>query len=172
MYSKKLTSILCSLLIIGLFSTGAKSADECFEGLSRSVFKFNMVLDDIVLEPIAKGYNKLPSPLRSGTSNFTSNVSTLLSIPNSLLQGNFNQVGHATGSFLINSTVGILGLFNPAEKIGLKPHKEDVGQTLGSYGFGPGCYLVLPVLGPSTARDTLGLIADTFLDPFSHITIR
>ena len=172
MYSKKLTSILCSLLIIGLFSTGAKSADECFEGLSRSVFKFNMVLDDIVLEPIAKGYNKLPSPLRTGTSNFTSNVSTLLSIPNSLLQGNFNQVGHAAGSFLINSTVGILGLFNPAEKIGLKPHKEDVGQTLGSYGFGPGCYLVLPVLGPSTARDTLGLIADTFVDPFAHITIR
>ena len=82
MYSKKLTSILCSLLIIGLFSTGAKSADECFEGLSRSVFKFNMVLDDIVLEPIAKGYNKLLSPLRTGTSNFTSNVSTLLSIPN------------------------------------------------------------------------------------------
>ena len=73
---------------------------------------------------------------------------------------------------MINSTVGILGLFNPAEKIGLKPHKEDVGQTLGSYGFGPGCYLVLPVLGPSTARDTLGLIADTFVDPFAHITIR
>ena len=121
-----------------------------------------------MLEPIAKGYNKLPSPLRTGASNFTSNVSTLLSIPNSLLQGNFNQVGHAAGSFLINSTVGILGLFNPAEKIGLKPHKEDVGQTLGSYGFGPGCYLVLPVLGPSTARDTLGLIADTFVDPFAH----
>ena len=88
------------------------------------------------------------------------------------MQGNFNQVGHAAGSFLINSTVGILGLFNPAEKIGLKPNKEDVGQTLGSYGFGPGCYLVLPVLGPSTARDTLGLIADTFVDPFAHITIR
>ena len=73
---------------------------------------------------------------------------------------------------MINSTVGILGLFNPAEKIGLKPHKEDVGQTLGSYGFGPCCYLVLPVLCPSTARDTLGLIADTFVDPFAHITIR
>lgn len=172
MYSKKFTSILCSLLIIGLFSTGAKSADECFEGLSRSVFKFNMVLDDIVLEPIAKGYNKLPSPLRSGTSNFTSNVSTLLSIPNSLLQGNFNQVGHAAGSFLINSTVGILGLFNPAEKIGLKPHKEDVGQTLGSYGLGPGCYFVLPILGPTTVRDSFGMLADTFVDPFAHVTIR
>ena len=81
------------------------------------------------MEPIAKGYNKLPSPIRTGTGNFTSNISTLLSIPNSLLQGEFKQAGHATGSFLINSTVGILGL-NPAEKIGLKPTKEDVGQTL------------------------------------------
>ena len=89
-----------------------------------------------------------------------------------LLQGNLKQVGHASGSFLINSTVGILGVLNPAEKIGLKPHKEDVGQTLGAYGFGPGCYLVLPILGPSTARDTFGLIADTFVDPFAHVTIR
>ena len=76
------------------------------------------------------------------------------------------------GSFLINTTVGILGFLNPAERIGLKPHKEDVGQTLGTYGIGPGCYLVLPILGPSTARDTLGLIADSFIDPFAQITIR
>ena len=96
----------------------------------------------------------------------------MLSIPNSLLQGNLNQVGHATGSFLVNSTLGVLGFLNPAEKIGLKPHKEDVGQTLGVYGVGPGCYLVLPILGPSTARDTLGLVADTFIDPFAHVTIR
>ena len=89
-----------------------------------------------------------------------------------MLQGNFRQVGHATGSVLINSTVGILGFLNPAEKIGLKPHKEDVGQTLASYGVGSGCYFVLPVLGPTTARDAVGLLADTFVDPFAHITIR
>jgi len=65
-----------------------------------------------------------------------------------------------------------LGFLNPAEKIGLKPHKEDVGQTLGTYGVGPGCYLVLPILGPSTVRDSFGLIADTFIDPFAHVTIR
>ena len=80
-------------------------------------------------------------------------------------------VGNAT-EVLINTSVGILGIFNPAEKMGLKPHKEDVGQTLGSYGIGPGCYLVLPVLGPSTARDAIGLIADSYIDPFAHITIR
>lgn len=169
---KKIVKIFFILTLINLYSLNAKSADECFEGVSRSIFKFNLVVDDIILEPIAKGYNKLPGPIKEGTSNFTSNVATLLSIPNSLLQGNIKQVGHASGSFLVNTTFGILGVLNPAEKMGLKPHKEDVGQTLGSYGIGPGCYLVLPVLGPSTARDTVGLIADSFVDPFAHITIR
>tara|TARA_B100001057_G_C22827356_1_gene941957 strand:+ start:1044 stop:1661 length:618 start_codon:yes stop_codon:yes gene_type:complete len=131
-----------------------------------------MAFDDIILEPLAKGYNKLPSPIKSSTSNFTSNIGTLLSIPNNILQGNFKQLGHSVGSFAINTTVGIFGFLNPAEKIGLKPHKEDVGQTLGSYGIGPGCYFVLPILGPTTARDSLGLIADTFVDPFAHVTLR
>jgi len=159
-------------MLLTLVFTSAKSTEECFENVSRSVFKFNMVVDELILEPIAKGYNKLPKPLKQGTGNFTSNISTLLSIPNSLLQGNLKQFGHSTGSVLVNSTVGILGFFNPAEKMGLKPNKEDLGQTLGTYGVGPGCYLVLPVLGPSTARDSFGLIADTFIDPFAHITIR
>ena len=131
-----------------------------------------MVIDDIILEPLAKGYNKLPSPVKTGTSNFTSNISTLLSIPNNLLQGNVKQLGHSVGSFAVNTTVGILGFLNPAEKMGLKPHKEDVGQTLGSYGIGTGCYFVLPILGPTTARDSVGLIADTFIDPFAHVTLR
>ena len=157
---------------IAIISSNANATEECFEKVSRSVFKFNMIFDDIILEPIAKGYNKLPKPIKTGTNNFTSNISTLLSIPNSLLQGNLKQVGHATGSVIINTTVGILGFLNPAEKLGLNPHKEDVGQTLGYYGVGPGCYFVLPILGPTTARDSVGLIADTFVDPFAHITIR
>ena len=168
----KFKIFISSIIILTLVSTAAKSTEECFENVSRSVFKFNMVVDELILEPIAKGYNKLPKPLKQGTGNFTSNISTLLSIPNSLLQGNLKQFGHSTGSVLVNSTVGILGFFNPAEKMGLKPNKEDLGQTLGTYGVGPGCYLVLPVLGPSTARDSFGLIADTFIDPFAHITIR
>ena len=153
-------------------SMKAFSAEECFEKTSRAIFKFNMVFDDAILEPIAKGYNKLPDPIIEGTSNFTSNISVLLSIPNNILQGNFKQLGHSVGSFTINTSLGILGFFNPAEKIGLNPHKEDVGQTLGSYGVGPGCYFVLPILGPTTARDSLGMLADTFVDPFAHITIR
>ena len=83
-----------------------------------------------------------------------------------------SEFGNSVGSVLVNSTLGILGFLNPAEKIGLKPHKEDVGQTLATYGIGSGCYFVLPVLGPTTVRDSIGLVADTFVDPFAHITIR
>ena len=169
---KKIKIILAVIALITFLVPAANSAEECFEKTSRAIFKFNMALDDIVLEPLAKGYNKLPSPIRTGTSNFTSNIGTLLSIPNNILQGNIKQLGHSVGSFAVNSTVGILGIFNPAEKMGLKPHEEDVGQTLGSYGIGTGCYFVLPILGPTTARDSLGLVADTFIDPFAHVTLR
>ena len=169
---KKFILIFFKVLIVTLLTFQAKATEECFEGLSRSIFKFNLAFDNAILEPVAKGYNKLPEPLKKGTSNFTSNISMLLSIPNSILQGNLKQFAHSTGSVLINSTAGVLGFFNPAEKLGLKPHKEDVGQTLGSFGVGPGCYLVLPILGPSTARDSIGLIADSFIDPFAHVTIR
>tara|TARA_B100000575_G_C22972638_1_gene561444 strand:- start:81 stop:824 length:744 start_codon:yes stop_codon:yes gene_type:complete len=173
MQTIKNLKILFPIVLIAILSIqNAKSAEECFENTSRAIFKFNMALDDIVLEPIAKGYNKLPSPVKKGTSNFTSNIGTLLSIPNNFLQGNFKQLGHSVGSFTINSTVGILGFFNPAEKLGLTPHKEDVGQTLGSYGMGTGCYFVLPVFGPTTVRDSIGMLADTFIDPFAHVTIR
>ena len=163
-----ITLLTITFLIIGQ----AKAADECFEGTSRAIFKFNMAFDNAILEPIAKGFNKLPEPLKNGAGNFTSNIATLLSIPNHVVQGNLKEAGDASASFLINSTIGIIGLANPAEKLGLKAQQEDVGQTLGSYGVGPGCYFVLPILGPTTARDSIGMIADSFVDPFAHITLR
>ena len=172
MQIKNIKIIISSIAIILLSTFNAKATEECFEKTSRAIFKFNMAVDDIVLEPLAKGYNKLPKPIKTGASNFTSNLGTLLSIPNNALQGNIKQLGHSVGSFAINTTVGILGFLNPAEKIGLKPHKEDVGQTLGTYGISSGCYFVLPILGPTTARDSVGLIADTFVDPFAHVTLR
>ncbi|MEC7136713.1 MAG: VacJ family lipoprotein [Pseudomonadota bacterium] len=159
-------------MLFFLSASYSKATEECFENLSRSVFKFNLTFDEKILEPIAKGYSRLPQPLKTGTNNFTSNISNLLSIPNSILQGNFKEFGHSVGSVFINSTIGILGFLNPAEKIGLKPSKEDVGQTLGKYGIGQGCYYVLPILGPTTLRDSLGLIADSFIDPFAQVTIR
>lgn len=169
---QNLKILITVILMVTMLTPSSKSDDECFETVSRTIFKFNMALDDILIEPVARGYNKLPSPVKKGTSNFTSNVGTLLSIPNNILQGNIKQLGHSVGSFAINTSVGILGFLNPAEKLGFKPHKEDVGQTLGSYGVGPGCYFVLPILGPTTARDSLGMLADTFVDPFAHVTIR
>jgi phospholipid-binding lipoprotein MlaA len=173
MYLIKKIKIFIAVLSVSLLATTTvKSTEECFEKTSRVIFNFNMALDDIVLEPLSKGYNKLPTPVKKGASNFTSNIGTLLSIPNNIFQGDVKQLGHSVGSFAINTTVGILGFLNPAEKIGLKPHKEDVGQTLGSYGIGPGCYFVLPIFGPTTARDSIGMLADTFVDPFAHITIR
>lgn len=172
MHFKKIISYFFTFMLTTLVVTESKATDECFEGLSRSVFNFNLAIDDAIIEPVAKGYNKLPEPIKNSTKNFTSNIAVLLSIPNSILQGNFSQGGQALGSFVINTSIGILGLFNPAEKIGLKSHKEDVGQTLGSYGIGPGCYFVLPILGPTTARDAIGMLADSYLDPFAHITLR
>jgi phospholipid-binding lipoprotein MlaA len=172
MKNMNLKKITCIFTIIALSFSNVGAAEECFEKTSRAIFKFNLAFDDVILEPIAKGYNKLPKPIKNGTGNFTSNIGTLISIPNNILQGNFKQLGHSVGSFLVNTSIGVLGFLNPAEKIGLKPNKEDVGQTLGSYGFGPGCYFVLPILGPTTARDSVGLLADSFVDPFAHVTIR
>jgi len=167
--NKIITLFFITMLLI---TSESRASEECFEKTSRAIFKFNMGFDNAILEPIAKGYNKLPKPIKNGTSNFTSNIATLLSIPNHLAQGNVKEAGDATASFLINSTIGIIGLTNPAEKMGLKAQKEDVGQTLGSYGVGPGCYFVLPILGPTTARDSIGMIADSFVDPFAHVTWR
>ena len=170
---KKIQIILYSILIniFLLVSASAQSEKECFEKLSRGIFKFNQGFDNIVLEPVAKVYNKLPEPVKNGTGNFTSNIATLLSIPNHLLQGELRSAGHATGSFLVNSTVGIFGLGNPAEKMGLKNQKEDLGQTLGAYGVKGGCYFVLPVLGPTTLRDSVGMVVDNnYLDAFARVT--
>ena len=149
---KSLKLIIYVFAIISLLTSNSKSTEECFEGASRAIFKFNLAIDNIILEPIAKGYSKLPDPIKTGTGNFTSNISVLLSYLTTCYKV-ILKTGHSIGSFAINSTVGILGFLNPAEKIGLNPSKEDVGQTLGTYGFGPGYYLVLPILGPSTARD-------------------
>ena len=170
---KKIQIILYSILlnVLLLVSANAQSENECFEKVSRGIFKFNQGFDNIILEPVAKVYNKLPEPVKNGTGNFTSNIATLLSIPNHLLQGELKSAGHATGSFLINSTIGVLGLGNPAAKMGLKNQKEDLGQTLGAYGVKGGCYFVLPILGPTTLRDSVGMVVDNnYLDAFARVT--
>jgi phospholipid-binding lipoprotein MlaA len=130
---------------------------DCFESVNRATFKFNQVLDNVIFEPVAKAYRVLPSPVRGGTSNVLDNLSNLVTIPNNILQGEFKKAGVNTGRFAVNTTVGIVGIFDVAQKIGFPEYeKEDYGQTLGVMGVGAGCYLVLPVLGPSTVRDTAG----------------
>ena len=169
---KKSIILVSTCLLLLNSNLRAETEKECFENVSRVIFKFNKSFDKAILRPIAVGYNKLPKSIRNGTGNFTSNIGTLLTVPNHILQGQWKLAGESSASFVINSTIGILGFANPAEKMGFKNQQEDVGQTLGAYGFGGGCYFVLPILGPSTVRDSVGMIADTFVDPFAHVTIR
>ena len=138
-------------------SKKAKQTKDCFEPLNRATFALNQGLDKVVFKPVAKVYRVLPSPVRTGASNSLDNLSTLVTIPNNLLQGDFKSAGINTARFLINTTVGIIGIIDIAQMIGFPEYeKEDYGQTLGALGVGPGCYLVLPVIGPSTVRDTIG----------------
>ena len=145
---------------------------DCFESVNRATFKFNQVLDGVIFKPVAKAYRVLPSPVRAGTSNALDNISNLVTIPNNILQGELGKAGVNTGRFIINTTFGIVGIFDVAEKIGFPEYeKEDYGQTLGVMGVGEGCYLVLPVLGPSTARDTFGSLANMMGgDPWYNVT--
>jgi len=147
------------------------SAGECFEGLSRAMFKFNYALDGAIFEPVSKGYRSLPVGIRKGTGNVVNNLRSLLTLSNNILQGDFAQAGNTAGRFAVNSTVGILGIFDPASHLGLKDNgKEDFGQTIGAWGTNSGCYFVLPILGPTTARDAVGLVGNMFLDPVYQIT--
>jgi phospholipid-binding lipoprotein MlaA len=146
---------------------------DCFESVNRATFKFNQVLDGVVFEPLAKAYRVLPSPVRAGTSNALDNLSTLVTIPNNLLQGDFKKATVNTGRFIVNTTIGVVGIFDVAEKVGFPEYeKEDYGQTLGVMGVGEGCYVVLPVLGPSTVRDTVGSFANLIGgDPWYNATV-
>jgi len=147
------------------------TANECFEKFSRGTLKFNQGLDRAIFKPIAKGYRALPVPIRAGTSNFVNNLRSLLTLSNNLLQGDFRGAGNTAGRFAVNTTVGILGVFDPASKIGFeKRGREDFGQTLGVWGAESGCYFVLPVLGPTTTRDALGLVGNVFIDPVYQLT--
>ena len=124
---------------------------DCFEPLNRATFSLNQGLDKIIFKPIAKGYRSLPSPIKTGTSNVLDNLSSLITIPNNVLQGDLKKAAVNTGRLAINTTIGVLGIFDVADSMGFPEYvKEDYGQTLGSWGVGPGCYLVLPIMGPST----------------------
>ena len=165
----KITLIFITLATNALAGSGgelelskkSKTVKDCFEPLNRATFAFNQGLDKAIFEPLAKGYRNLPDPVQKGTKNAVTNLSTLITIPNNILQGDIRMAIINTGRLVVNTTVGLLGTIDVANKMGFpKYEKEDYGQTLGVWGVGPGCYLVLPVLGPSTVRDTAGSFAN------------
>ena len=138
-----------------------------FEGVNRAIFSFNNSADKVVLEPIAKGYKKLPPPIQSGVGNFINNLKLPLAAVNQLLQGQGKNAMESTGRFLVNSTIGIFGLIDVADDIGLNQKEEDFGQTLATWGVGDGFYIVLPLFGPSNLRDTTGMLMTMMTDPIN-----
>ena len=142
-----------------------------FEPINRAIFSFNNVADRIILEPIAKRYKKLPSPIQSGVNNFLSNLRAPLVVVNQLLQAQGQNAVQSSGRFLVNSTVGVFGLFDVAEKIGLEEKEEDYGQTLATWGVGDGFYIVLPLFGPSNLRDTSGMLLTMITDPINAYAV-
>ena len=142
------------------------------EPFNRAMFGFNNFADKVVLEPAAKGYKKLPSPIQTGISNFLGNLRLPLVILNQFLQGQGNNAMESTGRFVVNSTAGILGLIDVADKIGLEKKQEDFGQTLATWGVGDGFYVVLPIFGPSNLRDTAGMALTFMTDPINAYAVR
>jgi phospholipid-binding lipoprotein MlaA len=163
----------CALALAGC--AGANPKDP-LEGYNRAMFSLNEGVDKFALKPIAQGYEAaVPLPGRTGIANFFGNVGDLWIGVNNLLQGKPVAAASDLGRVLINSTAGIGGLFDVATEVGLEKHDEDFGQTLGRWGVGTGAYLVWPILGPRTARDSLGLGVDLFADPvgyLSHVRVR
>ena len=187
----KLTQILIPIIIL-LFSFNVFAAasddvktssadfettayeDEIYdplEGINRAVFKFNNVADKVILEPVAKGYKKLPSPIQSGVGNFINNLKLPLAAFNQLLQGQGKNAVESTGRFLVNSTIGIFGLIDVADNFGLDQKAEDFGQTLATWGVGDGFYVVLPLFGPSNLRDTTGMVMTMMTDPINAYAV-
>jgi phospholipid-binding lipoprotein MlaA len=140
------------------------------EGYNRAMYKFNDAVDTAVLKPVAKGYDAVvPDPISQGVSNFFSNLNDITVIINDLFQGKFYQAYRDTHRFVLNTTVGVAGIFDVASLSGFTKNNEDFGQTLGVWGAEPGAYVVLPFFGPRNVRDTFGLVGDMFTDPVMYV---
>ena len=165
-FVKKLS--LLTLLIIGSMSisnNGYSSDNDPLEPMNRAIFGFNEIVDDNILEPVAKGYRYVtPDPVERSVSNFFNNLGEINTIINSALQMKLDKTITSSSRLAINSTVGVLGLFDVATSLGIQREREDFGQTLGFYGISSGPYLVLPFFGPSSFRDAPGFYADVMME--------
>jgi phospholipid-binding lipoprotein MlaA len=172
--SRRCLLALALVISSGCASTRAAQEQEAWdpiEPFNRAMYKVNDIGDRYLLRPVAVGYERgLPPQMRNGIQNFFSNIRYPITIVNDFLQGKFRDGGRDTGRFVLNTTVGLFGFFDPATRIGLTENDEDFGQTLGKWGVGEGPYIVLPVFGPYTLRSVTGSIADSPLTPLTDIT--
>lgn len=169
---QKVVLALLVLLTAGCATVPSGKPDprDPWERFNRSSFAVNDALDRAVAKPAAKAYKKVtPRVVRTGVSNFFSNLGNINTIINDVLQGKVKQAGHDSARFLMNSTLGLAGLFDPASAAGLEHNDEDFGQTLGKWGVKSGPYLMLPILGPSTVRDTVGRVPDMYANPVRYL---
>ena len=166
--AKVLLSAL-AILVAGCASVPNPDPRDPFEGYNRAVFKFNDGFDRAIAKPVATAYKDvLPDPVRNGVRNFFSNIADLFIGVNNLLQGKPEEALTDWGRFAFNTTFGVLGIADWATDMGLEKHDEDFGQTFGRWGAGSGPYIVLPFLGPSDARDSVGTVFDMHFDPVSN----
>lgn len=167
-FRKLVGAALAASLLAGCATSG--NPKDPIEGFNRAMFAFNDGLDTVLIKPVAKGYDAvLPAPVRTGVTNFFGNIADLFIGVNNLLQGKPDQALSDFGRVVINSTIGILGLFDVATEAGLEKHEEDFGQTFGRWGVGDGAYVVIPFFGPRTVRDTVGLVLDVKADPVANL---
>jgi phospholipid-binding lipoprotein MlaA len=160
-------------LTVAVSPVPAGAVGDPLEPLNRGIFEFNRIVDGLVLKPASQIYEfTVPEPGRRGVTNFLGNLRAPVVFVNHLLQGEGEQAGITLGRFMINSTMGIFGVFDFASVVGVEPRKDaDFGQTLGVWGVGGGAYLVLPILGPSTLRDAGGIVVDGFVfDPWPYVS--
>ena len=158
------------IFIFFIYDISANEINDPYENLNRKTFQFNENLDEKIAKPIAEIYSKFPPPIKSGVTNFFNNLEEVDTFINQLLQGKPKESLNDLTRFIINSTIGLAGFIDVASKIGLERHEEDFGQTLGVWGVGQGPYIMLPVLGPSTLRDTLSRPVSSFLSVTFHMT--
>lgn len=166
------TALVAVLLSVGLAGPclAQSDANDPIEPFNRMIFSFNELLDLMFLEPASIVYGHLPSPIRMGVRNVLDNLKSPVIFANDAMQGEGDRAGVTLGRFMINTSLGIFGLFDMATEFGYAKHQEDFGQTLAVWGSGEGPYIVLPLLGPSNARDTLGIAIDGFaLDPVAYV---
>ena len=159
----------CAALLLAGCATSGNPKDP-IEGFNRAMYGVHDGIDTVLLKPVATGYDAvLPDPVQTGVTNFFANISDIMTSVNNLLQGKPKEAISDLGRVAVNSTIGILGIFDPASGMGLEKHDEDFGQTMGAWGVGEGAFVFLPIMGPRTVRDAAGIYMDIWFDPVNYI---